>query len=82
MLLVIKKDLVAIDRIVKKIVNSCETEGDEEQSGLRPQGRGNRTSDQCEYKVFKINFAITFTSIYNYSKFHSRMTKEILLTCF
>jgi len=49
-LLVIKKDLVAIDRIVKKIVNSCETEGEEKHSGLRPQGRGNRTSDQCEYK--------------------------------
>ena len=60
MLLVIKKDLVAIDRIVKKIVNSCETEGDEEHSGLRPQGRGNRTSDQCEYKVqiFKILFIL------------------------
>ena len=63
MLLVIKKDLVAIDRIVKKIVNSCETEGDEEHSGLRPQGRGNRTSDQCEYKVFKIHFAIYLYSI-------------------
>lgn len=44
----IKKDLVAIDRIVKKIVRTCET-GDvlvEEEGGRARQGKG----DNCEYK--------------------------------
>ena len=44
----IKKDLVAIDRIVKKIVRTCET-GEvlvEEEGGRGRQGK----ADNCEYK--------------------------------
>ena len=37
-LLVIKKDLVAIDRIVKKIVRTCEFGGGEEERDHRRRG--------------------------------------------
>ena len=46
----IKKDLVAIDRIVKKIVHSCEGGELGEETGLRPQNSGRR-AEGCEYKV-------------------------------
>ena len=49
-LLVIKKDLVAIDRIVKKIVHSCEGGELGEETGLRPQNSARR-AEGCEYKV-------------------------------
>ena len=44
----IKKDLVAIDRIVQKIVHSCE--GGELEVEARPQ-TNTRRSEGCEYKV-------------------------------
>ena len=43
----IKKDLVAIDKIVKKIVRTCETTDVlEEEGGRGRSGKG----DHCEYK--------------------------------
>ena len=48
-LLVIKKDLVAIDRIVKKIVRTCEFGGGEEERDTRRRGEwgepGQRNDD-------------------------------------
>ena len=53
-LLVIKKDLVAIDRIVKRIVRSREGGGGDDDDGGHGRGGrdggGGRGADNCEYK--------------------------------
>ena len=53
-LLVIKKDLVAIDRIVKRIVRSCEGGGGDDDDGGHGRGGrdggGGRGADNCKYK--------------------------------
>ena len=53
----IKKDLVAIDRIVKRIVRSCEGGGGGDEDDGVGHGRGHhgrdgggRGTDNCEYK--------------------------------